>query len=933
MTQAEMRLVLGHLHKLAGGPAPEATDHMLLGRFLDRRDESAFAELLRRHASAVRSICRSVLRHEQDAEDAFQATFLVLARKAGTIRQQRSVGAWLAKVAYHAALRARTKAGRQRAQEREMDDIPASDRALDMTLGELRELLYEELHRLPEHYRAPLVLCYLEGRTHEEAARHLGWSKGAVRGRLNRARERLRSALARRGVALPAGVLCAALTAGPFSAALAPGLVERLARAAGLLAAGRPPAGVVSASAQALAEGVTQAMFMTRGMILGAVLLLAGALAGAGLLACKALAQRPPLPATTGALAAPPAVTRDVRPGKGGEKKGKWVIAGRVLSAEGKPVPGARVAAVGLPHRFYRGEIGDRRHETLAAAQADRKGRFRLELRRNETTPFFYRQVLASAPGHGLAWSGLKGNADKRDLIVRLRAEQTIRGRLLDLSGKPARGVKFHVYSLRPATKAQPAMPLVYGFQDSPRGLAAWPAPLSADDQGRFTLRGLGKDLAVTLLVTDERFARQQLTVQTTAKGKPGAVELPLMPPRVLEGKIVGAGGAAVGKVLLQLTGSTGGPGPDNWAVVHVWSDQRGNFRVACPPGSLGVWALPAEGTVWLGRMLAVTWPRGKVRHRVTITLPRGVRVRGKVTEAPSGKPVAGAVIEYRPFESNPAAHYTVLSWRVGGTERVRTRKDGTFEATVFPGRGHILAKGPSRDFILQRFDAGRLMVGKPGGAPVYLHAVAGLDLKPDARPRPLALTVRRGVTIRGRVLGPDGKPVKRALLLHPRSLYDHRNFALYHHYHVVPLPVRDGRFALTGCDPKAAFPIHIVDPYNRFGAVARVSGKDSAREVTVGLARCGSARLRIVTSKGKPVRGAGPSLQLLLDARADSTVPLYSLGEAKLFSPPSDKEGRITVSTLIPGATYLYFDGKRGHKFTVKSGETRTLPDTVYDR
>jgi hypothetical protein len=464
-------------------------------------------------------------------------------------------------------------------------------------------------------------------------------------------------------------------------------------------------------------------------------------------------------------------------------------------------------------------------------------------------------------------------------------------------------------------------VPWFYGFQDVPRGLTPWPARLTADDKGRFTLRGLGKDLAVTLLVTDERYAHQELIVRPPAKGKPEAVELTLLPPRVLEGKVVGEGGGPVGKVLLEVSG------------VQGWSDERGRFRVSCPPGHLGIWAIPAEGTVWLSRSMAIEWPRGKVRHEVTITLPRGVRVRGKVTEASSGKPVAGAVIQYYPYANNPANHYTTLSWRVGGTERVRTGKDGTFEATVFPGRGNILVKGPSPDYVLQRFDTSQLLLGKPGGAPLYAQAVALLDLDPKGKPRPLALTLRRGVTIRGRVLGPDGKPVKRGMLLHPRSLYDHRDVAMFFHYALVPQAVKDGAFTLTGCDPRADFSVHFLDPHNHLGAVARLSGKDSAREVTVRLARCGSARLRIVTGKGKPVPGAGPWMHLLLDARLDPAVPLYHLGEARLFSPHSDKDGRITVPNLIPGATYLYSDGKRGHKFTVKAGETRTLPDSVYDR
>src|SRR4051794_8170095 len=205
MTSARADFVLQYIRRLAGARrAAPSPDGQLLERFTAQRDEAAFATLVRRHGPMVLNVCRSVLRHEQDAEDAYQATFLVLVRKATSIRRPEAVAGWLYEVAYRVAVQAQADAARRRALERRAPPLADADPTLDMTLRDLRRVLHEELRRLPDKYRLPLVLCYLEGRSHEEAAGQLGWSKGTFRGRLDRGREHLRRRLAARGVALSA---------------------------------------------------------------------------------------------------------------------------------------------------------------------------------------------------------------------------------------------------------------------------------------------------------------------------------------------------------------------------------------------------------------------------------------------------------------------------------------------------------------------------------------------------------------------------------------------------------------------------------------------------------------------------------------------------------------------------------------------------------
>src|SRR5262249_1365227 len=161
----------------------------LLQRWLARRDEAAFELLLWRHGPMVLALCRRLLRHAQDAEDAFQATFLTLVRKAGSIANREALAAWLYKVAYRVALRARAAAATRAALPITSMDLPAAEPAQDLLWRDLRPVLDEEVSRLPARFRGPFVLCYLEGKTNEQAARELGCPLGTVLSRLSRGRE------------------------------------------------------------------------------------------------------------------------------------------------------------------------------------------------------------------------------------------------------------------------------------------------------------------------------------------------------------------------------------------------------------------------------------------------------------------------------------------------------------------------------------------------------------------------------------------------------------------------------------------------------------------------------------------------------------------------------------------------------------------------
>jgi len=305
-------LFLRHLRRQAD-PGPDA---LLLDRFVRRHDESAFAALVARHGPMVLRVCRRTLGDRHVAEDAFQATFLILARRAGTIRRQASLAAWLHGVARHAALKARD-AGRRRHESPAADLAPPDphpDPLSALTAREALRILDEEVQGLPEPYRLPVILCCLEGHTQEDAARQLGWTPGSVKGRLERGRKCLHQRLVRRGLTLAAAVALVEVARGT-AAGLGGALAASTVRAALAFAAGGCE---IAAEVAALAEEGFKGLAVTRTKVALLFALVLGVVAaGAG-----ALTDHAPGPAEeTGAGAAPdrPAEERPARADRFGD--------------------------------------------------------------------------------------------------------------------------------------------------------------------------------------------------------------------------------------------------------------------------------------------------------------------------------------------------------------------------------------------------------------------------------------------------------------------------------------------------------------------------------------------------------------------------------------------------------------------------------------
>ncbi len=321
------------------------SDAQLLGRFAEARDrdatsESAFQELIRRHGSMVLGVCHQILRHPHDADDAFQATFLVLVRKARSIRVVDSLAPWLYGVAYRTAHRARIIAARYRPAGVEPMEEPMEPSSSDVYQLDIRPLLHEELNRLPGKYRDPIVLCHLEGKTHEEAARLLSWPVGTVSGRLSRGRQILKSRLERRGVTVSPAMLAANWLAGTPATVTLP-LIESTLNAAFRLGA----VTAVSTSVLSLTQGVLRTMLLNKLKMTAVVVLVTGGITGG----IGAWAYR-----ASGSASLP---AQDSQPPPSKESP-KPIAPALAPKPQPKPSANPRPSAAGAPRAEFKPQVG-----------------------------------------------------------------------------------------------------------------------------------------------------------------------------------------------------------------------------------------------------------------------------------------------------------------------------------------------------------------------------------------------------------------------------------------------------------------------------------------------------------------------------------------------------------------------------------------------
>jgi RNA polymerase sigma factor (sigma-70 family) len=408
----EVTTLIQYIRRIARPQGLEcATDAQLLSSFAATRDEAAFALLVQRHGSMVLGVCRRMLGDTPDAEDAFQAAFLVLVRKATSIHAPELLANWLYGVALRAAAKARAVAAKRHMREAQLDADLADRAPSSEAAGELRSILDEEIGRLPQKYRVPFILCYLNGASNEDAARRLGCPKGTVQSRLSWARHRLRHRLTRRGFALSTVVLASELLAGEASAGVAATLANSTIKAALHYASGQAlGTGVISASVATLTQGVLHTMFMIKVKTIAAaivILILIGA--AGGVVARANLAASPALPAASATPATdknPPAPEQEIALAEREEEKrtGSKSVAREIVSKSfktgNKPVVNLEVFNGGID--VVAGE------ENKVEIQITKESRALSEDRAKEALAHI--QVTASQDGDAISVQAKKDN-------------------------------------------------------------------------------------------------------------------------------------------------------------------------------------------------------------------------------------------------------------------------------------------------------------------------------------------------------------------------------------------------------------------------------------------------------------------------------------------------------------------------------------------
>ena len=903
-----------------GGSIAGLDDAELLARFRDRRDEAAFAALVERHGSMVRATARAVLGNNPDADDAFQATFLILARRAGSIRSAETLAPWLHRVAHRSAVASSVAARHRRQREAEAarhrpGPSPPTDHAAT---------LHAEVERLPAPYRAAVVLCDLEGHSYAEAARRLGCTEAALRNRLARARHRLKTSLTRAGIA---GALPVATAPVPAS----------LLRATTLLALGRTTgpetARVITqaASKGLLMIKVTGALLAASGLILA---MLAVATRAGGRTVAPAVAPAP-------AFDSPSAVVED-----------QFQVRGKVVDPSGQPVSGARVTL---------GFLNTAWAKTVSTVTSP-DGRFKLtvpddfqpKIKADQPVP-----ISASLPGLGLGWSNLTD--PHAEVTVRLVPPgPPIEGQILDGAGRPIIDAKIEVLSLlRPQTiEGRPEAPEVLTrLLEEPDSSWMWrrteeiPVEIDTrtDAKGKFRVEAIGIDRIATLRMTGptisnvlayvinrggpvRKFAIDPAKGLAPLQFQPARFVLTAPPCRIIE---VEVRDVESNQPLSNWQVLGQGWIDDTHAVTaRALTDLGGRCRLTglSPFVQYEVDLGPPTGQQYLGAHIEQRVEPGREPVTVAHSARRAVLLRGRVTDKATGRPVAGRV-EMLPYPRDPVGPgFRRVPEQTSA--RATVGADGRFELVVprWPSVVGFQADDRSRYRTAQ--GAERLPFFRPRTreiqSPVSDHIQADnyqvlAEVRPPegAEATTIDLQVDPEGTVELTILGPDGEPLSGSDVAGIGDMT--RGHALRQasaQAMIQGLPAVGGRqVSVWHWDRKLAGTMLIA---------ATGGPKQSIR-----LTPWGEVRGRLVRPDRTPWAN-------------DSILPFAHFATEPLLAPHdflpgagmlwTDAEGRFHISSLIPGMHYggaVSQDGARtmGDLFTnltINPGEARDLGDVV---
>jgi RNA polymerase sigma factor (sigma-70 family) len=976
MSRSALTASVRYLRKVVASQSHhQNNDERLLQDFVMDRDEAAFGELVRHYGSLVGGVCRRVLGHQQDAEDAFQATFLVLAQNAARLRNKTALASFLHGTAYRIALNAKRTAARRRKHEGQIPTRSSVDPLDELSWREVRTLLDEEVACLPEKYRSALILCCLDGVSQTEAAQRLGLKEGTLSSRLTTARKILSQRLARRGVELTAVLAASALAAPPVTA-LSPLLMATTIKAGLATGTGKKLASVVSASVAEMVEHATAAMMLSKAKIATLLLLTATLLTGAMAWTCRTLAIPQPAEAQAAPAKPPLATTKERQTRR--ENKGKdEIVSGRVVDPDGKPVRGARIvftysARQNVPHKVWAVSAADGRFAFTMPVKAMNEGD--VEKPKNVT------YVVAAAEGYGFAAARLElDKPGSADLTLRLvKDDAPIRGRIIDLQGKPVAGARVRIKNnMLGFSKKGDLTDWVAALKGRKENLTSvewlnywtWlysPAfdllfsPVTTGAEGRFEMKGIGRERMVHLRIEGPTIATQEVQVMTRACEKiriPEKTDIPKGPLDMYYGAVFELLAAPsrpiVGVVRDKDTGkplagvtieSTGVDSFTAGGFIQTTTDKDGRYRLeGLPKGdgnqvaaTIKYWVRKSDGDKmaykwhpinelpYLSTVQTVENKPGLDPVTIDFALVRGVWVKGRITDKNTGKPLWASVY-YFCFQDNPRAKELVP--QAHAYYYSSSREDGVFRIPALPGHGlvavrasHQYVTGVGADKIKGPRDRNSLnsFITTPYFcSPGNYHALVEINPKPGEESIACDVTLDPGRSLKGIVLGPDGKPLAGVRIDGLKPLQSGEESA-------------GPDFTVESLRPNKPRLLHFVHQGKKLSGYLALNG-DEKETIQVQLKPWGTLTGRILTPLGSP----------LTSVRVNCWAQVKR-GEQVLPSDAHDvrpgKDGRFRIEGLIAGLKYELavtksnlgqgVSGGNPKDLTFKEGETKDLGD-----